>query len=105
MHVIDLADIYLLALEKAPTASILNGAHSTAIPLIDIARAASEGAGAEGRLAAWPLEVARQALGGFADAIACDQLVSRKHAERAFGWRPSRHSILDELRSYTSPAA
>jgi nucleoside-diphosphate-sugar epimerase len=104
VHVDDLADLYLLALEKAPAASIFNGAHGAAIPLIDIARAASEGAGAEGREAAWPLEEARQALGGFADAIACDQLVSGEHAERALGWRPSRHSILDELRSYASPA-
>jgi nucleoside-diphosphate-sugar epimerase len=104
VHVDDLADLYLLALEKAPAASIFNGAHGAAIPLIDIARAASEGAGAEGRVAAWPLEEARQALGGFADAIACDQLVSGEHAERALGWRPSRHSILDELRSYASPA-
>jgi nucleoside-diphosphate-sugar epimerase len=45
----DLADLYLLALEKAPAASIFNGAHGAAIPLIDIARAASESAGAEGR--------------------------------------------------------
>ena len=105
VHVDDLADLYLLALEQAPAASIFNGAHGAATPLIDIARAASEGAGAEGRVAAWPLEEARQALGGFADAIACDQVVSGERAERELGWRPSRHSILDELRSYASPAA
>ncbi|RZL85610.1 MAG: NAD-dependent epimerase/dehydratase family protein [Sphingomonas sp.] len=99
VHVDDLADLYLLALEKAPAASIFNGAHGAATPLIDIARAASTGAGAEGRVAAWPLEEARQALGGFADAIACDQVVSGARAERELGWRPSRHSILDELRS------
>ena len=105
VHVDDLADLYLLALEKAPAASIFNGAHGAAIPLIDIARAASEGAGAGGRVVEWPLEEARQALGGFADAIACDQVVSGERAERELGWRPSRHSILDELRSYAPPAA
>jgi nucleoside-diphosphate-sugar epimerase len=99
VHVDDLADLYTLALEKAPAASIFNGAHGAAIPLIDIARAASEGAGAEGRVAEWPLQEARRALGGFADAIACDQVVSGERAERELGWRPSRHSILDELRS------
>ncbi|WP_028056476.1 NAD-dependent epimerase/dehydratase family protein [Sphingomonas phyllosphaerae] len=104
VHVDDLADLYLLALEKAPAASIFNGAQGAAIPLIDIARAASEGAGAAGRVAEWPLEEARQALGGLADAIACDQLVSGERAERTLGWRPSRHSILDELRSYAAPA-
>ncbi|TXC71283.1 SDR family NAD(P)-dependent oxidoreductase [Sphingomonas ginsenosidivorax] len=105
VHVDDLADLYLLALEKAPAASIFNGAHGAAIPLIDIARAASEGAGAAGRVAEWPLEEARRALGRFADAIACDQLVSGERAEHTLGWRPSRHSILDELRSYAAPAA
>ena len=50
VHADDLADLYLLALEKAPAASIFNGAHGAAIPLIEIARAASEGAGAKGRV-------------------------------------------------------
>lgn len=100
VHTDDLADLYLLALDKAPVGAIFNGAHGPAIPLIEIARAASYGAGAEGRMAEWPLEEARQALWSFADAIACDQLVSGELAKGELGWRPSRHSILDELRSY-----
>ena len=105
VHADDLADLYLLALEKAPAASIFNGAHGAAIPLIEIARAASEGAGAEGRVAEWPLDDARQALWGFADAIACDQVISGELAESELGWSPSRHSIVDELRSYAPAAA
>ncbi len=105
VHADDLADLYLLALEKAPAASIFNGAHGAAIPLIEIARAASEGAGAEGRVAEWPLDEARQALWGFADAIACDQVISGELAESELGWSPSRHSIVDELRSYARAAA
>lgn len=105
VHADDLADLYLLALEKAPAASIFNGAHGPAIPLVEIARAASSGAGAGGQVAEWPLDEARQALWGFADAIACDQLVSGELAERELGWRPSRHSIIDELRSYAAAAA
>lgn len=105
VHADDLADLYLLALDKAPAASIFNGAHGPAIPLVEIARAASEGAGAEGRVAEWPLDEARRALWSFADAIACDQLVSGELAERELGWHPSRHSIIDELRSYAAAAA
>lgn len=105
VHADDLADLYLLALDRAPAASIFNGAHSPAIPLIEIARAASEGAGAEGRVAEWPLDEARQALRGFADAIACDQVISGELAERELGWHPSRHSITDELRSYAAAPA
>ena len=85
VHADDLADLYLLALEKAPAASIFNGAHGAAIPLIEIARAASEGAGAGGRVETWPLDDARQALRDFADGIACDQVISGELAERELG--------------------
>ena len=102
VHADDLADLYLLALEKAPAASIFNGAHGAAIPLIEIARAASEGAGAEGRVAEWPLDDARQALWGFADAIACDQVISGELAQGELGWSPAQHSIIHELRSYSA---
>ena len=105
VHADDLADLYLLSLEKAPAASIFNGAHGVAVPLIEIARAASEGAGAGGRVAEWPLDDARQSLWGFADAIACDQVISGELAEVELGWSPSRHSIVDELRSYKLMAA
>jgi len=105
VHADDLADLYLLAIEKAPAASIFNGAHGPAISLVEIARAASHGADAGGQVVEWPLDEARQALWVFADAIACDQLVSGELAERELGWRPSRHSIIDELRSYAATAA
>ena len=105
VHADDLADLYQLALEKAPAASIFNGAHGAALPLIEIARAASEGAGAEGRVAGWPLDDARQVLWGFADAIACDQVISGQLAATELGWNPSRRSIIEELRSYLSTSA
>ena len=105
VHADDLADLYVLALEKAPAASIFNGAHGEAVPLIEIARAASVGGGAGGRVAEWPLAEARQTLWGFADAIACDQVISGELAQAELGWTPSRHSILDELRSYAGELA
>ena len=105
VHADDLADLYLLALEKAPVASIFNGAHGAAIPLIEIARAASEGASAGGRVETWPLNDARQALWSFADGIACDQVISGELARHELGWRPSRHSIINELHSYAPTAA
>jgi len=56
-------------------------------------------------VAEWPLDEARQALWGFADAIACDQVISGELAQHELGWSPSRHSIIDELRSYAPTAA
>lgn len=99
VHADDLADLYRLALEKAPAASILNGVHGAPVPLVEIARAASEAAGAGGRVAEWPLDDARRALGAFADAMACDQVVSGALAVSELGWRPARPSILDDLRA------
>jgi len=105
VHADDLADLYALSLERAPVASIFNGAHGAATPLIEIARAASVAAGAGGRVEAWPLEEARRTLWGFADGIACDQVISGEKAVRELGWHPSRQSIVDELLSYASATA
>ena len=105
VHADDLADLYRLALERAPAASIFNGVHGAPVPLVEIARAASEGAGAAGRVAEWPLDDARRSLHGLADAIACDQVVSGELAVSELGWRPSRPSILDELRSCARTSA
>ena len=100
VHAEDLADLYVLTLERAPVSSVFNGVHGAPTPLVEIARAASQVAGAEGRVASWPLEDARESLWTFADAITCDQVVSGEKAKRELGWRPSRRSIVDELRSY-----
>lgn len=105
VHADDLADLYALSLEQAPAGAIFNGVHGAPTPLIEIARAASEAAGAEGRVEAWPLDEARQTLWAFADAIACDQVISGEKAKRELGWRPTRRSIVDELRAYASVAA
>ncbi|MGE7419053.1 hypothetical protein [Methylobacterium tarhaniae] len=102
MHADDFADLYALALERAPAGSVFNGVRGAAPPLIEIARAASEAASAGGRLEAWALQDAPSVLWAFADALACDQVIFLEKAERELGWRPSRRSIIDELRSYRS---
>lgn len=100
VHVADLADLYALALERAPTGAVFNGVGGPVTPLVEVARAASRAGGAGGRVEAWPLEEARRALGAFADAVALDQVVSGEKAVRELGWRPSRPSIVEDLSSY-----
>lgn len=104
VHADDLADLYTLAIERAKPGVIYNGVQGAPTRLIEIARAASEAAGAAGRVVPWPIEEARQALWAFADAIACDQVVSGDKAKAELGWHPQRPSIIDELRSYARPA-
>lgn len=102
VHVDDLADLYVLALD-APAGTILNAATGS-LSAREIAEAAAAAAGA--RTEAWPLEDARARLGVYADALALDQQVSAARA-LALGWRPSRPSVLEEIGGpgYTSPAA
>ena len=104
VHVEDLADLYVRALERAPAGTLLIAAAGPSVRVIDLARAASEGAGAEGRVTAWPLAEARQKLGPYADALALDQQVSSRRAEELLGWKPSRPGVLEDLRhgSYLS---
>src|SRR5205814_109624 len=63
VHVDDLADLYLLALERAPAGALLLAVSGPAYPVKELAAAASRGAGAGGRTTSWPLEEARAALG------------------------------------------
>lgn len=99
VHVDDLADLYVLALHAA-AGTVLNAAAGPSLPVRKVAEAAAEANGAEAE--AWPLDRARERLGPYADALALDQQVSASRA-LASGWKPSRPSVLDELRtgSYT----
>ena len=97
VHVDDLADLYLLALEKAPPGTLLLGVSGPSRPVSEIATAASRGAGAGGRTLATPLEEARKKLGAYADALVLDQQASGKRAQELLGWRPHRPDVLGEI--------
>jgi nucleoside-diphosphate-sugar epimerase len=103
VHVEDLAELYVRALERAPAGTLLIAAAGPSVRVADIARAASEAAGAGGKVTAWPLAEARQVLGAYADALALDQQASSRRAEELLGWKPFRPGILDDTRhgSYT----
>ena len=97
VHVDDLADLYLLALERAPAGTLLLGVSGPAYPVREVAAAASRGAGAEGNVTSWPVEEARQTLGAYADALVLDQQASGRRAQDLLGWRPSRPDVLEDL--------
>jgi nucleoside-diphosphate-sugar epimerase len=97
VHVEDLAELYALALEKAPPGTLLLAVAGPSYRVREVAEAASRGAGAGGKTVAWPLEQARGTLGGYADALVLDQQASGKRAETLLGWRPSRPSVLEDL--------
>ena len=96
VHVDDLADLYVRALD-APGGTLLHAASGASHPMRAIAEAASHAAGVPGRVEAWPLDTAREALGSFADALALDQRVSGDRAKEMLGWRPEGPSIIEEI--------
>jgi nucleoside-diphosphate-sugar epimerase len=104
VHVEDLADLYVLALEKAPPGTLLLGVSGPSRPVSEIAAAASRGAGAEGRTVSTPLDEARQKMGAYADALVLDQQASGRKAQDLLGWKPRRPDVLEELErgSYVS---
>lgn len=97
VHVDDLADLYLLALERAPAGTLLLGVHGPSYRVVDVAAAASRGAGAGGRTIAWPLDEARKTLGAYADALVLDQQATGKRAQELLGWRPGRPDVLTDI--------
>jgi nucleoside-diphosphate-sugar epimerase len=99
IHLYDLADLYLRAVEKSAAGMLLHAVDNTRFRVKEIAEAASIGAGKEGRIESWPLDDARKTLGGYADALALDQQVSAEKARATLGWTPHAPSVIDDLKS------
>lgn len=96
VHIDDLADLYVRALGAVP-GSLFLGAAGPALPVRQVAEAASRGAGAEGRTRAWSVDEAFPVLGPMVQGLTLDQQISGKLAERVLGWTPSAPSILEDL--------
>lgn len=96
-----LAELYVLALERAERGAVFNASRGAAVPYVEIARAASRAAGGDGTVEHISLEEARTTLGAFADALAVDLQVSSERAARELGWEPHRPTILEELSATT----
>ena len=94
VHVRDLADLYVRAL-GAPAGAVLHGVSTSATmrELALLGRARHGGAPP----VAWPIEVARERLGTFADALGLHQVVSAARTRALLGWTPERRSVVEEF--------
>ncbi len=97
VHVDDLAELYVRALEQAPAGAVLHGVAGPAVDTRDLAAGAAAAAGVAG-VRAWPLTEAQQALGAdFADALALDQVVSAELTSALLGWSPQSTGPVADL--------
>ncbi len=96
-----LAELYALALERAPAGATYNGVNGDPVKYADVARAVSRAAGGDGQVDAIPLEQARKMMGPFADALALDQRLLAARALVDLAWDPDRPTILEELSNTT----
>jgi nucleoside-diphosphate-sugar epimerase len=96
-----LAELYALALERAPAGAFYNGVNGDPVLYGDVARAVSRAAGGDGRVDSVSIEQARKIMGPFADALALDQRLLAAKAQLDLGWDPDRPTILEELSNTT----
>lgn len=93
VHIRDLAELYRLALEKAPSASYFYAENGEA-SFIEIASAISNALGFGGKTQSWPADDAIGELGDWARfAIGSNSRVRAVNARRLLGWAPQHTSI------------
>ena len=99
VHIADLANLYLLAMEKAPSASYFyaeNGEESYK----DIAGFVSEALGYGGKIQSWLAKDALAELGDWARfALGSNSRVRAVHARNLLGWKPSHESLADWIKN------
>jgi nucleoside-diphosphate-sugar epimerase len=106
VHVDDLAELYVLAVEQGLTGRLL-GAAGDSVSVVDLTRAASRAAGLGGAVGPESDDATRERLGApFADALLLDQGVADVTRSLALGWAPHRPSLVEELETGSyAPAA
>ncbi|MFD8009590.1 SgcJ/EcaC family oxidoreductase [Streptomyces sp. NPDC058955] len=98
VHVDDLAELFVAAVEQAEAGTVWHGVGESAVPVRDLARAAGRAAGVLAAPQVVPVEKAAEDFGPlFADALALDQSVSGAAARGALGWQPGRPGVVTEL--------
>jgi nucleoside-diphosphate-sugar epimerase len=108
VHVDDLADLFVAAVERGSAGATLHAVAHDAVPVRALAAAAAQAAGLPGAARSWPLAEARRELGeAFADALALSQVATGARARRVLGWEPSRPDPVTDLvaGSYRRPSA
>lgn len=99
VHVDDLADLYVLALQRASHGSTFIAVNGSRPTVREIAVAASRLRGYQGRVRAESAATTVARLGAFGEALLLSQRASAERARQRLGWMPGRRDLLDEIES------
>jgi len=97
VHVDDLAELYVSALEKAESGSVYPGVNGRSLTVRELGEVASRRLGLDGRVVPEEPAALVGRLGGFGEALLLDQRATGEKARRELGWKPSRRSLLEEF--------
>ena len=97
VHVNDLSDLYLSALERGPAGTLFNAASEEEATMRDIASAIARTLHLADLPTVWPVEKLRPMLGPLADGLAANKRISAARARQLLGWRPHRPSLIEEI--------
>jgi nucleoside-diphosphate-sugar epimerase len=103
VHIDDLVDLYILALERAPSGTMLH-AVTGEIALGDLAASVSRLVGARGRTEAWSLPDMFARGGGGGVSLSVNKRLGSDKTRKAVDWTPTRDDILQDVEhgSYAS---
>jgi len=96
VHIDDVANAYLLAIEKGKTGAIYHAA-SSSVKLKEIAHAVATAIGIPGKVESVPVEEARKAHGPLVDGLILNQNVKSTRAHQELGWQPKYTDPKQEL--------
>jgi nucleoside-diphosphate-sugar epimerase len=100
IHVDDLANGYLKAVESGRSSEIFNFTDRSRYTVMEMAQAAARAAGYSGPIEIMPLDKAHEKFGLFAECLALDQHVDSRKAVRMLGWQPRHVGFVDAADTY-----
>ncbi len=97
VHVDDLAELYLAALENGEGGSRFLGVAGDNPTTRELGEAASHRLGLDGRVVPQEPDDLVERLGVFGEALLLDQQATGEKARRVLGWKPSRPTLVEEI--------
>lgn len=98
VHVCDLADLYLRAIETR-TGGVLHGTDDSNLPMLELAHSVASSARRSSNVVVLPEQEAREQLGPIAEGWLADQQVSSERTRERVGWMPRHTSFTESLPS------